>query len=864
MSDTEIAKYHGITTTELRARKSIGNARAKQDNILQAEKLREKGYGYTEIGKIMGKPESSVRALLAPGEKDKAGAVQTTANMLRDHVDRKKYVDIGRGTEIQLGVTTTRMNTAVAVLKEEGYQVHSIQQPQLSSANQFTRQKILVKPGISLAEVNANRGNIQQIHDYSEDNGRTFFKPEPPLNISSKRIAINYKEDGGDKADGVIYVRPGVKDLDMGESRYSQVRIAVDGTHYLKGMAVYKDDLPHGVDLVFNTNKGNTGNKKDALKPLKDDPTNPFGAITRQVRDPKTGKVTSAMNKVGAKEGAGEEGAWDTWSRNLPSQMLSKQSPDLARQQLGVTYERRKKEFEEISSLTNPTVRQELLMKFADSTDSAAVHLKAAALPKQSTKVLMPVPSMKEHEIYIPSLNNGDRVALVRFPHAGPFEIPQLTVNNKNREARSLLGSAAVDTVGVHHKVAERLSGADFDGDTVLVIPNHSGLVKSAPALEGLKDFDPKKYKLPDDSPLLKDPKKMAADKQKQMGRVSNLITDMSLQGASSDHLSRAVRHSMVVIDSEKHGLDLKASEKDNNIRELKQRYQGGGNRGASTLLSKANATVRIDEKRLRKPSQGGPIDLKTGEKVFVPTGRTRAERRVVVDPVTKKRTFVETGERIPIQVKSKQLAETNDAFSLTTKPIPHTMEVIYAEHSNRLKSLANQARLEAVHTKATPYDPNAKTVYSKEVTSLNSKLALAKANAPLERHAQRLAQQAVSVKRQANPHMDEDDVKKLKQIELTNARIATGAAKHRVSVTQEEWNAIQAGAVSTTKLKEILTNSDIDSVKKLALPKKAKLMTTTAKARAQTMLKSGYTQAEVADALGVGVTTLKVALEEG
>src|SRR6185295_8243102 len=111
--------------------------------------------------------------------------------------------------------------------------------------------------------------------------------------------------------------------------------------------------------------------------------------------------------------------------------------------------------------------------------------LKAAALPRQSTKVLLPVPSMKENEIYIPSLNNGDRVALVRFPHAGPFEIPQLTVNNRNREARSLLGTDAVDTVGVHHKVAERLSGADFDGDTVLVIPNHSGLVKSAAPLEG-------------------------------------------------------------------------------------------------------------------------------------------------------------------------------------------------------------------------------------------------------------------------------------------------------------------------------------------------------------------------------------------
>jgi hypothetical protein len=864
MTEKQRADYHGLTVSELRARVSIENARAKQDSIYQAQKLREKGYGYTEIGKIMSRPESSVRALLTPGEKEKTDAIQTTANVLRDHVDRKKYVDIGRGVETQLGVTQTRLNTAVAVLKEEGYQVHSIQQPQLSSANQFTRQKILVKPGISLAEVNANRGSIQEINDYSEDHGRTFFKPEPPLSISSKRIAVNYKEDGGDKADGVIYVRPGVKDLAMGEARYSQVRIAVDGTHYLKGMAVHKDGLPPGIDLVFNTNKGNTGNKKDVMKELKDDPTNPFGAITRQVRDPKTGKVISALNKVGAKEGAGEEGGWDTWSRNLPSQMLSKQSPDLAKQQLGVTYERRKKEFDEISSLTNPTVRQELLMKFADSTDSAAVHLKAAALPKQSTKVLLPVPSMKENEIYIPSLNNGDRVALVRFPHAGPFEIPQLTVNNRNREARSLLGSDAVDTVGVHHKVAERLSGADFDGDTVLVIPNHTGQVKSAPALEGLKDFDPLHYKLPSDSPILKDKKKLGADKQKQMGRVSNLITDMSLQGASSDHLSRAVRHSMVVIDSEKHGLDIKASERENNIRELKQRYQGGGNRGASTLLSRANAKVRVPEKRLQKPSQGGPINLKTGEKIFVPTGRTRPVRRVEIDPATKKRTFVDTGERVLIEQKSRQLAETSDAFSLTTKPIPHTMEVIYAEHSNRLKSLANQARLEAVHIKATPYDSNAKAVYSREVASLDSKLAIAKANAPLERHAQRLAQQAVSVKRQANPDMDEDDVKKLKQIELTNARIATGAAKHRVSVTQEEWNAIQAGAVSNTKLKEILTNSDIESVKKLALPKKAKLMTTTAKARAQTMLKSGYTQAEVADALGVGVTTLKVALEEG
>ena len=50
------------------------------------------------------------------------------------------------------------------------------------------------------------------------------------------------------------------------------------------------------------------------------------------------------------------------------------------------------------------------------------------------------------------------------------------------------------------------------------------------------------------------------------MGKISNLITDMTLLGASEDKLARAVRHSMVVIDDEKHHLDYKQSEKDNNI----------------------------------------------------------------------------------------------------------------------------------------------------------------------------------------------------------------------------------------------------------------------------------------------------------
>ena len=76
--------------------------------------------------------------------------------------------------------------------------------------------------------------------------------------------------------------------------------------------------------------------------------------------------------------------------------------------------------------------------------------------------------------------------------HGGTFEIPELTVNNKNPDAKKVLGNAT-DAIGISSKVAERLSGADFDGDMVTVIPvNNRVRVKSTPALEGLKNFDPK------------------------------------------------------------------------------------------------------------------------------------------------------------------------------------------------------------------------------------------------------------------------------------------------------------------------------------------------------------------------------------
>ncbi len=861
MSEKEIAEGYDITTTELRAARSIAVAEQRQTKILTAQRLADKGWSNVKIGERMGLNESSVRALLAPGAKDKADALQTTSNMLKDHVDRKSMIDVGKGVESQLGITYTRLNTSVAILKEKGYTVENIKIMQ-QNTGKYTTMKVLAKPGITKEEIQKNRADIQQINEYSIDHGRSYLKTQAPIPISSRRVGINYKEDGGDKADGVIYVRPGVDDVRIGSNRYAQVRVSVDGTHYLKGMAVYKDDLPPGKDLVFNTNKSNTGRKKDVMKPMEDDPDFPFGAVIRQVHDPVTGKVNSVMNMVGSptKEGAGEEGSWDTWSKNLSSQMLSKQSPALAKQQLGITYDRRLKEFQEISSLTNPTVRKELLTKFADSTDSAAVHLKAASLPRQATKVILPIKSIKPNEIYAPTMRNGEQVVLIRHPHGGTFEIPELTVNNRNREARKILGTSAKDAVGIHHTVAHHLSGADFDGDTVLVIPNNRKQVTVTPALEGLKDFDPQVYKLPKDSPI---PRITSATKGYEMGLISNLITDMTIQGADTDQLSRALRHSMVVIDAEKHHLNITQSAKDHGIAALKEEYQGGKRAGASTLISRAGSQVHIPARKERPAKFGGPIDPVTGKKVFVPTGQMKPVTKVVRDPSTGTKVRVKTGEFEPKTEKFKLLAVTEDASTLIDPVKGTVMEDIYAEHSNKLKAMANAARKEAVSTKPTSYSKSAKAVYSNEVASLNAKLNVAERNAPLERQAQLLASAKVSQKRQANPHMEESEVKKIRQYELNEARFRTGAHKTKIDITQEEWNAIQAGAVTPSKLGKILNNSDIDTVKRLALPKHAPKMTSSKAARAKTMLASGYTQAEVADALGVGLTTLKVGLNE-
>ena len=152
--------------------------------------------------------------------------------------------------------------------------------------------------------------------------------------------------------------------------------------------------------------------------------------------------------------------------------------------------------------------------------------------------------------------------------------------------------------------------------------------------------------------------------------------------------------------------------------------------------------------------------------------------------------------------------------------------------------------------------------IYVSEVHSLNSKLNAALKNKPLERQAQLIANAKVAAILKENPGMEADAVKKVKGQALNAARIHVGAKKEQVVITDAEWKAIQAGAISTNKLKNILDNADIDRIRELATPRTVLVMTPSKLAIAKARIDSGYTLAEIAESLGVKVSTLESALK--
>lgn len=842
----------GLTEFRIALQKAGHDRKALEYDQIRA--LKDDGLGWKAIGDKLGMSESSVRSKYNNGIGEKASQAEKIAETLRKEVDKKGMIDISEGANQVLGVSESKLDEAAYILEAEyGYKRYGVGIRQPTNVRQQTNITVLAKPEYDQKYAYQHQDQIDSLGDYhSDDGGDTFTKLQRPASLDSSRVAIRYGDEGGLDKDGVMEIRRGVPDLDLGKSHYAQVRILVDGDHYLKGMAVYSDDLPDGVDIMFNTNKPSGTPKMKVLKEAKADPDNPFGAAIKA-----NGQSTyigadgkehlSPINKLK------EEGDWDTMSKNVSSQFLSKQPKKLIENQLKLTVADYQAQYDEIMQYDNPTVKKKLLNDFADTCEGTSMTLKASAFPGQSTKVILPINKIKENEAYCPTYENGTQLALIRFPHAGTFEIPIVTVNNKNLHGKRNLGQIQ-DAIGINAKVAEQLSGADFDGDTVMVIPISDKVnIKSTRPLKALEGFDPKTaYAVPEGNPnnvrIMK-----KEDKQKEMGIISNLITDMTLRGADEKELARAVKHSMVVIDAEKHKLDYKRSERENGIQELKQKWQirvdEEGNEkygGASTLLSRRKQTVRVPERR-----GSVRVDKETGEYIYKESGRT------FTDPKTGKERLAEDTVSL--------ISETKDARTLSSGTI---QENLYADFSNKLKAMANQARKEAVNMKGIQRDPQAAKTYATEVASLKEKYNNMIANKPKERKAMLIANANIKAKIQEqglNPAIDKKEIKKISSVEMQRARDSVGASgrKSKVTFTDKEWEAVQAGAISDNMLTKFLNSSDSDEIVKRAMPKTTSVMSSAKMSKAKAMLRSGYTYKEIAQACGVPESTVYSALNK-
>lgn len=894
------AKYPGITekeiairlgyksTTELRDAISIQAAERTYANASKINELYNKGItSPTEIAKRLGMNESKVRQYLKSTKETRLAERTRIKDELKGLVDKDKYIDVGRGSEIALGITETKKNSIIRELKDEGYEIHNVQIEQLGT--QFkTTVEVLCPPGVTkeqlYADMYKDKTVIKPIGTFIEEpDGTRSVLGLPPVNsVDLDRVYIRFPEEGGKEKDGTIELKRGVEDISLGDARYAQVRIGVDGKYYLKGMAVYGDDkeFPEGKDIIFNTSKSSDLPIDEVLKKMKTvkgtdeiDQDNPFGATVkredelklarRYYIDPETGeKMVSAINVVN------EEGDWGKWSKSLSSQFLSKQPLPLINQQLNLAYLKKADELEDIKSITNDSVKRVMLMDFADKCDSAAVDLKAAALPRQQSHVILPLSSIKDNQIYAPNYEHGEEVILVRYPHGGTFEIPKLTVNNKNKEGIALLGKNPVDAVGIGSKAAAQLSGADFDGDTVLVIPikaNKDGTkvnnIKVDKAIKELQDFDTKEqYPAYPGMPKVTSGKN-GWNKQRQMGSVTNLITDMTLMGAPLEDIIKATKHSMVIIDAEKHNLDWKRSEKDNDIKALKKKYQGKETGGAKTIISRASARYDIEQESFKFI-----VDPETGVRTNIPTGATKMERRKVGEDEKGRPKYENTGKYVKVTQQSTKMRQAEDARDLLSDPEnPYPKEVPYARYANQMKDMGNEARKIWKSLGAAKKDPEAAKTYAEEAKSLTDKARNLTVNAPRERQAQLRAANNFYKKKREREDLDADATKKLKSQCLSEARVACNAKSVKVEITPKEWEAIEHRAVSGTVIEELIKKADNASIMKYALPKSDTSKLSSAKqARIRAMARSGETTKDIADELGISPSTVQKYLTPG
>jgi DNA-binding CsgD family transcriptional regulator len=146
------------------------------------------------------------------------------------------------------------------------------------------------------------------------------------------------------------------------------------------------------------------------------------------------------------------------------------------------------------------------------------------------------------------------------------------------------------------------------------------------------------------------------------------------------------------------------------------------------------------------------------------------------------------------------------------------------------------------------------------------SRLNEAEKNSVRERQAMRLANAEVKAKKDAaeaaGSELTAKEIRKYNQQALTKYRQQVGSVSRRersIKISDREWEAIQAGAITENKLKRILANADVDELRQRATPRDSRVLSTAQSNRIKNLNATGkYTIAEIADQLGVSTSTVK------
>ena len=77
------------------------------------------------------------------------------------------------------------------------------------------------------------------------------------------------------------------------------------------------------------------------------------------------------------------------------------------------------------------------------------------------------------------------------------------------------------------------------------------------------------------------------------------------------------------------------------------------------------------------------------------------------------------------------------------------------------------------------------------------------------------------------------------------------------IDITDAEWEAIQAGAISESKLKRILNNTDVDKLKERAMPRSTTTLSSAQINRIKALADSNYTLEQIAKKVGKSTTVV-------